>query len=85
MTVHAASTAVWVFILVPLAIVWALGVVDILRRDLSGRATAAWLLIVLLLPLVGTLIYFIQRKPTGEEIRLAQRAGAARRDSWPKG
>jgi Phospholipase_D-nuclease N-terminal len=83
MTVVAASTAVWVFILIPLIIVWVLGVADIIRRPMSGRARAGWLLVVILLPFIGTLIYFLTRKPTEEEIRRAQQAGADRTTSWP--
>ena len=85
MTVIAASTAVWVFILIPLAIVWALGIVDIVRRHLPPAQTAGWILLVVLLPLVGTLVYFLLRKPTEEEIVRAQRLppsdGTARRAS----
>jgi hypothetical protein len=81
LTVIAASTAVWVFILIPLAIVWALGIVDIVRRHLSPAQTAGWILLVVLLPLVGTLVYFLLRKPTEEEIVRAQTAAAERRDS----
>ncbi len=81
MTVLAASTAVWVFILVPLAIVWALGIVDIVRRPLSAAQTAGWILVVVLLPLIGTLVYFLLRKPTEEGILSAQTAAAERRDS----
>jgi len=29
----AASTATWIFIIVPLIVVWAIGIVDILRRQ----------------------------------------------------
>ena len=83
MTVFAASPAVWVFILVPLVIVWALGIVDILRRPLSPTQTAGWILLVVLLPLVGTLLYFLLRKPTQEEILRAQQAAAERRDGSP--
>lgn len=79
MTLLAVTTAVWVFILVPLIIVWAVGVFDIVRRDLSGSATAAWILIVILLPLVGTLVYFLMRKPTEKEIRDAEAAAAEQR------
>ena len=85
MTLLAASTAVWVFILVPLIIVWGVGIFDIVSRDLSRSATAAWILIVVLLPLVGTLVYFVMRKPTEKEIRRAEQAATEQRDSWPKG
>jgi hypothetical protein len=83
MALLAVSTAVWVFIVVPLIIVWALGIVDIVRRDLSGWAKAGWILIVVLLPLIGTLIYFLLRKPTEAEIRQAQAAAAEQRGSRP--
>ncbi len=76
MVVTAASTAVWVFILVPLGIVWVLGVVDIVRSHRSGWTTAGWLLAVILLPVIGTLAYWITRKPTEKEIRRAQQAAA---------
>jgi len=85
MTVVAVSTAVWVFILIPLVIVWALGVVDIVRRDLSRGATAAWILIVVLLPVIGTLLYFLLRKPTEEEIRQAQQAAEIQGSGQPTG
>jgi hypothetical protein len=85
MTIIAASAAVWFFILIPLLIVWALGVADILRRPLSGKATAGWLALVIILPFIGTLIYFLLRKPTEEEIMLAQEARSDGTTSWPRG
>ena len=74
MTLLAASTFVWIFILLPLLIVWAIGLVDIVRRPLSGVATAAWILVVVVFPFAGTLVYFLLRKPTPEEIRLKRAA-----------
>jgi hypothetical protein len=35
LTVIATSAAVWAFILIPFTIVWAIGIVDIVRRPLS--------------------------------------------------
>lgn len=81
----AVSTVAWVLFVLPLIIVWAIGVVDIVRRDLPRGATAAWILIVVLLPLIGTLAYFLLRKPTEEEIRQAQAAGEEQRGNWPTG
>jgi len=78
MTPLAVSTFVWVFILVPLLVVWVIGVVDIVRRPLSRAATAAWIVIVLVLPFIGTLVYFVLRKPTQQEI---ERQLAAARDA----
>ena len=85
MTLLAVTTTVWVFILVPLIIVWAIGVFDIVRRDLSLSATIGWILIVVLVPLLGTLVYFQLRKPTEKEIRRAEAAAAETRGNWPRG
>ena len=50
------------FIFIPLTIAWVFTVVDIFRRpDLSGIAKFGWLLLVLIVPLLGMLIYFIAR------------------------
>jgi hypothetical protein len=50
------------------------------RRPLSLAQTAGWILLVVLLPLIGTLVYFLLRKPTEEEILRAEAATAERRD-----
>jgi Phospholipase_D-nuclease N-terminal len=76
MTPLAASAFTWVFILLPFIVVWVIGVVDIVRRPLSLPATAGWILFVLVLPLIGTLVYFLLRKPTQEELRLQRLASS---------
>ena len=81
MVVLAVSTAVWIFILVPLVIIWALGVFDIVRSHRSGSTTAGWLLAVILLPVIGSIAYWILRKPTEKEIRRARQAAAERPDA----
>ena len=53
--------------------------VRILRRGLPTRQAALWILVVIVFPIVGTLAYFIMRKPTDAEIRAAQAAAAERR------
>jgi Phospholipase_D-nuclease N-terminal len=73
----AASAMVWVFILLPLLVIWALGLIDIFRRDLPRGTKAAWAVIVVLLPVVGTIMYFLLRKPTEEEIRQTRQARQA--------
>jgi hypothetical protein len=83
MTPIAATTFVWVFILIPLLIIWALTIVDIVRRDMPGSHKAAWVLLVLVLPVVGTIIYFVMRKPTETEIRQSQEASADLGRQWP--
>ena len=82
MTVLAATAFTWIFILLPLLIIWAIGIYDILRRPLSRQTKAAWILIVVLLPVVGTLAYFLMRKPSEEEIRLKMQAHDDPVDDW---
>src|SRR5688500_1082497 len=52
-------------IFLPLLMIWAFALVDIFRRDdMGGLAKALWVLVVFLLPFLGTLIYLIFR-PAG--------------------
>ncbi|HYH59121.1 MAG TPA: PLD nuclease N-terminal domain-containing protein [Thermoleophilaceae bacterium] len=77
----AASAFEWVFILLPLLVIWVVGVVDVLRRrDLTRQAKAGWAIIVLLFPFMGMLLYLLLRKPTRRELVDAQagRAGSPR-------
>jgi hypothetical protein len=67
------SVFLWILIVL-VALVWVLTAVDIFRRH-TGWAAFGWLMLALVLPLVGSLIYWIMRKPTVEEIerqRLAE-------------
>ena len=60
----------WVFISV---------VADIFRRDdMSGWAKAGWLLLIIVLPFLGILIYVIARpKMTAQDVRMLTEAAAA--------
>jgi len=62
----------WVFISV---------VADIFRRDdMGGWAKAGWLLLIIVLPLLGILIYVIARpKMTAQDVRMMTQAEAAQR------
>ena len=77
------STAAWIFIGIPLVVVWVIGVADILRHDLPRGAKAAWLIIVVVLPVLGTLLYWVLRRPSDQEIRRAQEASRALEGDWP--
>jgi Phospholipase_D-nuclease N-terminal len=54
---------------IALTIVWICGIVDLMtkRPDLDGRHRAAWILIILLFPLIGTLAYFFVRPTLPDE------------------
>lgn len=49
-------------IFIPLLLIWTFAIVDIFQReDLTGWHKAVWILVVLVLPFVGTFLYLIFR------------------------
>jgi hypothetical protein len=53
-------------------ILWVRAVIDAFRRtDLSGAAKAAWAIIMLIVPLIGLLMYYILRP---SDAQIAQRS-----------
>ena len=44
------------------------------RRDLSGAWKAIWILVLILLPFLGALIYMITRKPTEQDLEDSKQA-----------
>ena len=55
-------------IYIPLLLIWAFSIFDIFRRDdLGGLAKGIWLVVVILIPLFGTFIYLIFRRPGATE------------------
>jgi phospholipase D-like protein len=61
------------------AIVWVFTAVDIFRRHYSGWTTFGWLVLILVLPFLGSAIYWLLRKPTAEEVEGQRLAEADRR------
>jgi hypothetical protein len=58
-------------------VIWVITVADIFRRRLGAGPTAGWLIIVLLLPFIGALIYWARREPSRDEVEdqaVAERA-----------
>jgi hypothetical protein len=74
-------TVLWFIVGAMLLTVWVLSVVDIFRRHYSAGTTAGYLALIVLLPFIGTLIYWSVRKPTQEEAELEYRAEAELRRS----
>ena len=56
----------WLLLIyIPLLLIWVFALVDIFRRDdLSGVWKAIWVIVVILIPFFGTLIYLLFR-PVG--------------------
>ena len=69
------------FLWIAVTIVWVCGIVDLMRRpDLDGRRRAAWILLILLFPIVGTVVYFVVRPTLPEERERAIAAHQALRN-----
>jgi Phospholipase_D-nuclease N-terminal len=51
----------WWLLGVAIVAIWVLSIIDIVRKRhvRSGGATAAWIIVVLVFPIVGTLIYYM--------------------------
>ena len=54
-----------------LAILWVFTIVDVFRRHYSAGTTVGWLAVILLVPYIGAIIYWIVRKPTDAEVEQA--------------
>ena len=60
---------IWWVLCIALLLVWALTIVDVFNRGLSTKQTAAWLLIVLLLPFLGSALYWVIRPGDAAEVQ----------------
>jgi len=53
-----------VLIAIPLLLIWVLTLVDLLRRhDLNATRKVLWAVVVLFVPVVGVIVYFVARPP----------------------
>jgi Phospholipase_D-nuclease N-terminal len=74
-------SVLWIIVLCLIAAVWVLSIVDIIRQRYSGWTTAGWLALIVILPIVGSIIYWFARKPTAAEAEQQYLADADRRRS----
>jgi hypothetical protein len=51
----------WWLLVISVVVIWVFTIVDIIRRRHSRSAskTAAWILIVLVFPILGSIVYFL--------------------------
>ena len=76
---------VWTLVAFVVVIIVVLTIVDIVRRHLGPGATAGWILIVVLLPIIGSIIYWAMRKPPADEVEQSYAADAERRAQANRG
>jgi hypothetical protein len=62
---------------IPVLIIDVVTAVDIIRRHLGAARTAGWLLIVLILPLIGAVLYWALRKSSPAEVQVQHDAELA--------
>jgi hypothetical protein len=55
-------TPFWVAISIAVVVVWAFTIVDLFSRHLDRRHMLAWVLIIILLPFAGALLYWVLRR-----------------------
>ena len=51
-----------------LVVIWGITIFDVFRRPYSGGAKVGWLALIVLLPFIGALAYWVLRKPSREEV-----------------
>ncbi|MEA2292537.1 MAG: Phospholipase D-nuclease N-terminal [Solirubrobacteraceae bacterium] len=97
MPIIAASTflqALFVcLIVIPIALLWGIAVVEIVRERHGGWDMVGWLLVVCILPIIGPILYFAFRPPPVTQaeveetyrVREEQRREAARRPTGGTG
>jgi Phospholipase_D-nuclease N-terminal len=73
-------TFVWIVISIAVLIIWGISVYDIFRRHLGPGRTAAWLLIVIILPFIGSLVYWAMRPASPDELEAYAGADRELRD-----
>jgi hypothetical protein len=54
-------TWLWIAIALAVVIVWVFSLVDLFSRHLDRRHTLAWVLIIVLLPIAGSILYLVLR------------------------
>jgi K+-transporting ATPase A subunit len=77
-----------ILVATPFILLWGAALLDLIQGHHSGWAVVAWMIVILVIPIIGPMIYFAFRKPTSSEIdqsylaarelerdRTAQRAG----------
>ena len=75
-SVVAFSGVQWILLIgfvIPVAILWGYAIVSLIgRRDLGIGAKLLWLLAILVLPVIGSIVYFMMRPAPQEQNRRAQ-------------
>lgn len=58
---------IFMFIVMPIVMLWAFALVDLFIRKDIGMAKVIWLIVIIVLPVLGSIIYLLVR-PSEEEM-----------------
>ncbi|HEY6890048.1 MAG TPA: PLDc N-terminal domain-containing protein [Solirubrobacter sp.] len=61
-------TLFWVVVIPIVVVIVALTLYDMFRHHLGGGRTALWCLLIVVLPVIGSLIWWAARKPIAGEV-----------------
>ncbi len=57
-----------ILIATPFILLWGAALLDLIRSHHSGWAIVGWMLLILVIPIIGPMIYFAFRRPSRDEI-----------------
>ena len=57
-----------ILIATPFILLWGAALLDLIRSHHSGLAIVGWMLVILVIPIIGPMIYFAFRRPSRDEI-----------------
>ena len=60
-------TLLWIFVSVIAAILAIVTIVDIVQRHYGGGKTALWIVVVVIFPFLGSIAYWVLRRPAPGE------------------
>jgi uncharacterized membrane protein YhaH (DUF805 family) len=79
MTEDAVMSLLAIILVILVVVVWAITIADIIRRHYPTGTTIGWIALVVILPLVGSIVWWATRKPEPGEAEEQYLAQASRR------
>jgi K+-transporting ATPase A subunit len=64
-----------ILVATPFILLWGAALLDLIRGHHSGWAIVAWMIVILVIPIIGPIIYFAFRTPTRAEVEHDYLAG----------
>ncbi len=78
-------TLLWIFVSVLAVVLAIVTIVDIVQRHYGGGKTALWIVVVVIFPFVGSIVYWAVRSPATGEAEAARLEQAELRRSGAEG